>query len=1052
MSRNASASAEMNLCQDSQPRAVNPPAAAPEPHAGEWPAGLDWHAIARRIFRAAVVAALGLFLVAAAFAQVNPYPDARALAPAHTADQPYGPPTTGSASSILLVPGTLNLVSGLNGQGYGGDGGLANASAVQFDFPSGVAYDSSGNLYIADGQNYIVRKIDHTTGDISTFAGTPQTEGFSLNGGTAIGAQLGTLYGLIIDSSDNLYVADVYNDVIWKITSAGAISVFAGGGTSPGSCTGSTNSIGDGCLATDATLSYPIGLAFDAAGNLYIADSHNFLVREVAAATGKISTFAGNVGDSYDSGCPTDLYTTSTGPWTPTQAHLCFPYGVGFDSNGNFYVVESQRYLVRVVTKSTGDISTFAGGGSGTCTGAVDTFGDGCPASDAILSYPQGLYVDPDNRVYFADQLGDEIRMVDTSGNISIVLGGNGELVKASIGKPDTEEVFVSGSPVGSANGIDFFTMDPYGDIVATDADSAAVTSAGSSGGYVFPSTPIFTTATTTSAHAFSALFPPYILIINPSGVALSLGADPVITGPFGIVTGAGAGTCTFPGTVAPGESCTLVLSFTPTVGNNTTATGSIAISTNTGNSPNIIDLSGIGTGFATTSATVTPSLLTFTSTVNTASATQNATLTNTGQTAIAISSVGFTGEDPTNFAVSSTTCPAAGGAGALGIGDACTYSIDFTPNSATTFSAGFQVCISTASYGCINSTTVNGTGTAAAPATATPVITPAAGTYNAPVEVEITDSDSSATIYYTTNGDVPTTTNSTVYSGPFQLPVPGAQVQTFATSTGNPNSAVASSTFTVQPFLDFSNAAVGVAPGSAQQLTARFSLLGNTAPTAAAHYGHDYTLGAVSCTPSGSIEVCTVPITFIPTLPGGRRDALFLTNGSTRAATSLLYGIGQAPMSEVQPGIVTSPITSFSGYIYNSVVDENGTVYFLATETSDVYSLTKGGTPTLLPITGLNSPRSIAIDGAGVLYISDQKYNASMTTWDTVQSIQGTVTLPIDSYWQFSNVDGIGDLFVNSSDNNSIYELKTDGTTTDTVIDPAITGANNSTVDAAGD
>lgn len=641
--------------------------------------------------------------------------------------QQYGPPSSGATSSILFVPGTLELVSGLNGQGFAGNGVAANSSTVQFDFPSGVAYDSNGNLFVADSQNYVVREIVKSSGNIVTFAGTAQSEGFSANGGTALGALLGTLSGLIIDSSNNIYVSDGLNGVIWKITSAGAISIFAGGGTSPGTCAGSTDSIGDGCLAFAATLSYPSGLAFDSNGNLYIADSHNFLVREVTAATGKISTFAGNVGDGYGSGCPTNLYTTSTGPWTPTQAHLCFPYGVGFDSNGNFYVVESQRNLVRIVTKSTGDISTFAGGGSGTCAGATDTYGDGCPASDAILNYPQGLYVDPSDRIYFADELGDEIRMVDSTGNISIVLGGNGELVKNSIGEPDTEEVFINSSPVGSANGIDFFTMDPNGDIIATDADSEAVTSAGSSGGYLFPETNIYSTSTTTSAHAGSSLFPPYILISNPSGATLTLGADPVITGPFGIVTGAGAGTCAFPGTVAPGQSCTLVLSFTPTVGNNAVSTGTVSISTNAGNTPSIINLSGLGAGTPTPAATLTPNPVpAFTSPAGVTSAAQDVTLSNTGTVPLLVGSTDFDGTSPTDFAVAGTTCPVS--PATLGVGNTCAFQVTFTPSAATTYAAGFQVDLEyynssdvLTNYG-FDSTSLSGTG---APNTLTATLTP---------------------------------------------------------------------------------------------------------------------------------------------------------------------------------------------------------------------------------------------------------------------------------------------------------------------------------------
>jgi sugar lactone lactonase YvrE len=625
--------------------------------------------------------------------------------------QQYGPPATGNTSAILFVPATLNLVAGLNSAGYGGDGGPANSATTQLNFPEGIAYDTLGNLFISDSTNHVVRRIDHVTGDISTFAGQQANYGFYPTTGTApaLSAQLGyTLSGLTIDSSNNIYLSDATNGVIWKITSAGVISVFAGGGTSPTTCTGSTNSIGDGCVATAATLEAPEGLAFDASGNLFIADGHSFLVREVSGTTGKISTFAGNIGDGYGLGCPAALYTTATGPWTPTQAHLCFPYGVAFDSSGNFYIAESQHNVVRIVTKSTGDISTFAGGGSGTCATATDSMGDGCPVADSTLDYPADIYVDPAGRVYIGDDEGGDIRMVDNSGNISIVLGDNGELTKGSIGEPDTEEVLVKGSPVGSANGLDFFTMDPNGNIVATDADSAVVTSAGSAGAYYFPETAIFTTSTSTTAHAGSMFYPPYIQISNPSGVTLNFTGTPSITGPFGVA----GGTCTFPGSLAPGASCTLIPSFTPTQGGSsgTLATGTIAIDSNAGSSPSVINLQGTGFGIPTISATVGPNLLTFSSPVGITSAAQQATLTNTGQTPIAIGSYQLTGVSASDFAVGSTTCPS--GAATLGVGDSCTYGITFTPGNATTFAAGFQVCITTSNYGCINSVNLQGTGT----------------------------------------------------------------------------------------------------------------------------------------------------------------------------------------------------------------------------------------------------------------------------------------------------------------------------------------------------
>jgi hypothetical protein len=135
--------------------------------------------------------------------------------------------------------------------------------------------------------------------------------------------------------------------------------------------------------------------------------------------------------------------------------------------------------------------------------------------------------------------------------------------------------------------------------------------------------------------------------------------------------------------------------------------------------------------------------------------------------------------------------------------------------------------------------------------------------------------------------------------------------------------------------FLSFNAAEIGVNGGAAQTLTASFTVSGYTGsftPTAALHYGHDYTLGAVSCA-GGASETCTVAVTFEPTLPGTRKDAIFLMNGMTRLATVLLNGVGQGPMSLVQPGAFSTSVpsstlnTSGYNYVYQSVTDENGTV-----------------------------------------------------------------------------------------------------------------------------
>ena len=269
---------------------------------------------------------------------------------------------------------------------------------------------------------------------------------------------------------------------------------------------------------------------------------------------------------------------------------------------------------------------------------------------------------------------------------------------------------------------------------------------------------------------------------------------------------------------------------------------------------------------------------------------------------------------------------------------------------------------------------------------------------------------------------------------------------------------------------LSFKAAAVGISLSSAQKLTASFEVSGYSGsftPTAVLHYGHDYETGSVSCVVSGSSETCKVGVAFLPTLPGARKDALLLLDGTTILSTVFLGGIGQAPLSLVQPGIVTSPVTDAgeSDYIYQSVVDENGTVYFLSDDSDAVFSYTKTGVLTQLPITGLNSPHAIAIDGAGTLYIAQNTYSTQIVTY-TASGVQGAITVyPPSPYVFCSNsnggtleylysvaVDQVGNLFTLEILCGEIFELEPDGTYVTNAIDPSMIQPSEIGVDANDD
>jgi len=265
-----------------------------------------------------------------------------------------------------------------------------------------------------------------------------------------------------------------------------------------------------------------------------------------------------------------------------------------------------------------------------------------------------------------------------------------------------------------------------------------------------------------------------------------------------------------------------------------------------------------------------------------------------------------------------------------------------------------------------------------------------------------------------------------------------------------------------------FNPAQVGIAADSAQQYLASFRVSGyegSFTPTTTLHYGYDYSAGAVGCTPGDGFETCTVTITFQPTLPGARKDALLLMNGSTILATVLLGGIGQAPLALVQPGVITNPILGADYYLYNSTVDENGTVYFLSDNSNAVYSITKAGVVAQLPITGLSSPHGIAIDGAGTLYIAQNNYGFDIVTY-TAGGVQGAITIqPPSPYVPCSNSNGgtleylysdafdeAGNLFTLEILCNQIFELQANGTYITTAINPSMIQPSQIAVDAASD
>jgi Secretion system C-terminal sorting domain len=318
--------------------------------------------------------------------------------------------TTGN---IYTIAGTgLGAGTGVGGSGsYSGDGGPA--TAADLNGPFAIALDNANNIIFADGYNHVVRRVDASTGVITTIAGQ-RGAGYSGDGGPATMAKLDNPVGIAIDKFGNIYIGDDHNNVVRMIDGDGIITTVAGNNTAGYS--------GDGGAATSAQLSNPVGVGVDTAGNLYIADAGNSVIRKVTT-TGIISTFAGN---------NTIGYTGDNGP--ATAAQLDSAQRVNFDDSGNVYISDIFNNVVRKVNTA-GIITTFAGIGTGAETGTGAFSGDEGPADEAELYAPEGVAQSPyTHAIYIVDRANDVIRMVapGSLGNAGVTkVSGSGQRMQA---------------------------------------------------------------------------------------------------------------------------------------------------------------------------------------------------------------------------------------------------------------------------------------------------------------------------------------------------------------------------------------------------------------------------------------------------------------------------------------------------------------------------------------------------------------------------------------------------------------------------------------------
>lgn len=302
----------------------------------------------------------------------------------------YVADTTNQTIRKILPGGIVTTFAG--SVGVKGSANLVGTNAT-FNSPVGVGVDGTGNVYVADFNNRVIRKIT-PGGSVSLFAGTVGSQ--NTNDGVGSLAKFVTPASIAMDGSGNLYVADQGGDTIRKILPDGTVSTLAGLGKSSGTNNGAGNV---------ARFSGPMGVAVDAAGNVYVSDTGNQLIRMITPA-GSVSTLAGLAN------------TSGTADGTNSVARFSGPRGIAVDNHTNIYVADANNSTIRkLVIQGTNCIVTTFAGTAGQ-SGSVDAVG-----TAARFHFVAGLGIDPSGNVYAADRANDDIRMIKPDGTVTTFAG-----------------------------------------------------------------------------------------------------------------------------------------------------------------------------------------------------------------------------------------------------------------------------------------------------------------------------------------------------------------------------------------------------------------------------------------------------------------------------------------------------------------------------------------------------------------------------------------------------------------------------------------------------
>ena len=326
----------------------------------------------------------------------------------------------------LAQPSVIYTIVGTGDAGYSGDNGSGTKATL--DNPRAVAVDVAGNAYIADTSNQCVRMWTKSSSVITTIAGGGN--GSIGDGGPGTSATLDMPQGVAVDASGNVYISDTYADLVrMRNRSTGIVKSLVGNGVAGFS--------GDGGMGTNTPLHFPVGIAVDGVGNVYIADSGNSRVRLLSASAGVVTTIAGN-----------GIYGYNGDGGLGTNTMLNYPSGVAVDMSGNVYIADSSNSRMRLWNQSTGIVTTIVGNGTRGFSG------DGGAGANAMLANPWGVAVDASGSVFIADTGNSRVRMWTKSTGIIVTIVGNGVQGFAGDGGPGTSaELFAPFSIAVTATG-----------------------------------------------------------------------------------------------------------------------------------------------------------------------------------------------------------------------------------------------------------------------------------------------------------------------------------------------------------------------------------------------------------------------------------------------------------------------------------------------------------------------------------------------------------------------------------------------------------------------